>query len=114
MFTATAAKAPEESLRIRLDDAELHAVLHRAAGRARGAVLVCAPDGEERSWALRPLVQLARDLAARGHHVLRFDYEAQSESSGDYEDTDVTSRLRDIAAAAGELRARTETTRITI
>ena len=89
-------------------------MLYRAAGAARGAVLVCAPDGEERSWALRPLVQLARDLAARGHHVLRFDYGGQGESTGAYEDTDVTSRLRDITAAAAELRARTAATRITI
>jgi pimeloyl-ACP methyl ester carboxylesterase len=114
MFTAPSVRAPEEPLRIRPADAELHAMLYRAAGRPRSAVLVCAPDGEERSWALRPLVQLARDLAARGHHVLRFDYEGQSESSGAYEDTDVTSRLRDIAAASAELRARTNLTRITI
>ena len=114
MFTSTTAKAPEEPLQIRLDHADLHAVLHRAAGPARGAVLICAPDGEERSWALRPLVQLARDLAARGHHVLRFDYEGQGESTGAYEDTDVASRLRDIARASAELRARTETTRIAV
>jgi alpha/beta superfamily hydrolase len=114
MLTSTTAKAPEEPLQIRLDHAELHAVLHRAAGPTRGAALVCAPDGEERSWALRPLVQLARDLAARGQHVLRFDYGGQGESSGAYEDTDVKSRLRDIAAAAAELRKRTEASRITI
>jgi alpha-beta hydrolase superfamily lysophospholipase len=114
MFTATRADAPEEPLRVRREGAELHAVLHRAAGQARGAVLVCAPDGEERAWALRPFVQLARDLAARGLHVLRFDYEGQGESSGAYEDTDVDSRLRDIAAASCELRARTRTTRIAI
>jgi alpha-beta hydrolase superfamily lysophospholipase len=106
MFTATAAKAPEESLQIRLDEAELHAVLHRPVGQARGAVLICAPDGEERSWAFRPLIQLARVMALQGQHVMRFDYEGQGESSGLYERSDVATRLRDIVSAARELRER--------
>jgi pimeloyl-ACP methyl ester carboxylesterase len=114
MFRATAAQAPEEQLQVRCHEAELHAVLHRAVGPARGAVLLCAPDGEERSWAFRPLVQLARVMAARGQHVMRFDYEGQGESSGFYEDTDVASRLRDIAAVAGDLRRHTGIKGITV
>jgi alpha-beta hydrolase superfamily lysophospholipase len=108
------AKAPEEPLHIRLDDADLRAVLHRAVEPARGAVMICAPDGEERSWAFRPLVQLARVMALRGQHVLRFDYEGQGESSGLYEDTDVASRLRDIRSAAGELRERSGFADVTV
>jgi alpha-beta hydrolase superfamily lysophospholipase len=104
MFTPTAAKAPEEPLQIRLDEADLRAVLHRAVEPARGAAIICAPDGEERSWAFRPLVQLARVMALQGQHVLRFDYEGQGESSGLYEHTDVASRLRDIRSASSALR----------
>jgi pimeloyl-ACP methyl ester carboxylesterase len=114
MFTPTAAKAAEEPLQIRLDEAELHAVWHRAVGPTRGAVLICAPDGEERSWAFRPLVQLARIMASKGQHVLRFDYDGQGESSGLYEQTDVATRLRDIAAASAELRRRSGIAGITV
>ena len=114
MFTPTAAIAPEEPLQIRLDDADLHGVLHRAAGPARGAVLICAPDGEERWWAFRPLLQLARILALRQQDVLRFDYEGQGESSGLYEHTDVASRVRNITSAARELRQRSGFAGITV
>jgi pimeloyl-ACP methyl ester carboxylesterase len=114
MFRATAAQAAEEPLQIQLDDADLHAVLHRAVGPARGAVLFCGPDGEERSWAFRPLIQLARVMALHGQHVMRFDPEGQGESSGLYEHTDVATRVRDIEAAARELRERSGFTGITL
>jgi alpha/beta superfamily hydrolase len=107
MFTQTPVKAPEDVLRIPSGEATLHGVLHRAAGASRGAVLICTPDGEERSWTHRSLVHFARLLAERGQDVLRFEYEGQGESSGVYETTSVSDRLRDIATAAATLRLQT-------
>jgi len=114
MFTRTVVEAPEDILRIPSGEAMLHAVLHRAVGAPRGAVLICTPDGEERSWTHRSLVHFARLLAERGQNVLRFEYEGQGESSGVYEATSASDRLRDIAAAAATLREQTATATITV
>ena len=114
MFMPTAVRAPEEVLRIRSGNADLHAVLHHAVGIARGCVLVCTPDGEERSWTHRALVQFARLLADSGQHVMRFEYEGQGESSGIYENTSVADRIRDIRSAAASLRNHTGAATLTL
>jgi alpha/beta superfamily hydrolase len=112
MFMPTAVSAPEEVLRIRSENADLHAVLHHARGVARGSVLICTPDGEERAWTHRTLVQFARLLAESGLNVMRFDYQGQGESSGVYEGTSVVDRVRDIRAAARLLREHIDSTPI--
>ncbi len=69
------------------------------------AVLLCAPLGWEymRShWAMRKIARLA---ATRGFHVLRFDYFATGDSSGDRGMGSVDRWRRDVQAAATELRA---------
>jgi hypothetical protein len=70
----------------------------------KAAIVVCAPDGEERYWSQRTMVNASRFLAAHGYSVLRFDYAGQGESEGDYEDKSVSSRLRNIEDAVREIR----------
>ena len=106
MFAPTVVKAAEEPLRIEAGSEELYGMLHHPWSRPRGAVLLCAADGEERAWCLRTYVELARALAERGFWVLRFDYAGQGESAGAYEDSSIDTRVQDIAAAISALRQR--------
>lgn len=112
MFTHTAIKADEEPIRFESQRAQLHGMLHHASEAARGAILLCPADGEERAWSQRTYVRLARALAEEGFAVLRFDYAGQGESAGAYEETDVQTRLSDIAAASEILRRRSPHTRL--
>ena len=99
MFAPTVANLTEEPLCMPSAAFELYGMLHHPSAAARGAVLLCPADGEERAWCLRTYVELARALAERGFWVLRFDYAGQGESSGRYEDTSLDSRVQDIGAA---------------
>lgn len=86
-------------------DQELFGILHRPTGAPIGAGFVfCHPFAEEKLWAHRVYVSLARDLAARGHTVLRFDHMGHGDSDGDFQDASVDTHLRDIEAAVGRLR----------
>lgn len=84
----------------------LFGVLHRpAAALARGRGFVfCYPCFEEKLWTHRVFVSLARDLAARGYHVLRFDFMGQGDSDGDFEQSTVSSCLSDLTCAIKRLR----------
>lgn len=84
----------------------LWGVMHEPpASVERGhGVLLCPPIGHEyvRShWALR---QLASQLARAGYHVLRFDWSGVGDSAGDLQQATVEQWLKDVAAAAEELR----------
>ncbi len=92
---------------------ELFGVLHGDPGfGAHEAVLVVAPLGQERMRTQFVLTRLARDLAAGGTPVLRFDLFGQGDSLG--EDVEATCGRwhRDIADARAELARRTGATRI--
>jgi alpha/beta superfamily hydrolase len=106
MFKHVATQANEERLWFESGGAQLYGTLHHALVPARGAVLLCPADGEERTWSHRAYVHLARKLASNAFTVLRFDHMGQGESTAVYEDTDVETRLGDIAAAAALLRQR--------
>src|SRR5690606_20757112 len=67
-------------------------------------VLLCYPFGQEYMRAHRAFRQLAESLAAKGYHVLRFDYRGSGDSSGDMDDVSAEDWLADIATAVGELR----------
>lgn len=87
-------------------DQELFGILHRPSATPSGAGFVfCHPFAEEKLWAHRVFVSLARDLAARGHAVLRFDHMGHGDSDGEFQDASVVTHLRDIEAAVGRLRA---------
>ncbi|MBL8135099.1 MAG: alpha/beta fold hydrolase [Acidobacteria bacterium] len=88
---------------------ELFGVLHSPAAASRLAVVLCHPFGEEKLWAHRVYVSLARELARRGHPVLRFDYRGNGDSGGTFSGTSMTSNLDDIDTAIDLLKERTET-----
>ena len=87
---------------------QLFAVLHQPAGSADKMPFVfCHPFGEEKLWAHRVYVSYARELARRGHPVLRFDYAGNGDSGGDFSDWSLSVALGDIASAIDELKRRT-------
>lgn len=87
-------------------DQELFGIIHRpSATPSRVGFVFCHPFAEEKLWAHRVYVSLARDLAARGHTVLRFDHMGHGDSDGEFQDASVETHLRDIEAAVGRLWA---------
>ena len=97
----------EEPIRCEGALGRLHAMWYRPGAASAQPVVLVPPDGEERDWAVRPLVTAARVLASRGCSVLRFDYYGQGESDGDYEETTIETRVSDLLAATRALRDRT-------
>jgi len=89
----------EEQILFKGDSADLYGVVYEPSGPRLGTLVICAADGNERTWTQRVLVRTARALAQNGISVLRFDYRGQGESSGDYEGATVETRLQDIASA---------------
>jgi pimeloyl-ACP methyl ester carboxylesterase len=73
------------------------------APRAAGLAL-CPPLGQEYIRSHRAYVQLARLLAARGLHVLRFDLSCCGDSPGDADQGRFAQWVGDAGAAAAELR----------
>jgi len=92
--------------------ARLFGMLHAPAGIPSALGFVMShPFAEEKLWSHRVYVSFARALAARGHAVLRFDYQGAGDSSGMTQDTSLASHLDDLAAAVQELRTRVSAVR---
>ena len=87
-----------------LGDERLFAFLHRPEGACRGGAVLCAPLGEEKLWSHRVFVGFARELAAKGYAVLRFDYRGEGDSDRPFERSDCTTRVADTRAAIDELK----------
>ena len=83
----------------------LFGVLHPAVGKPSDVgVLLLQPgvhEYERAHWAFR---SLASSLAARGHHVLRFDYRGTGDSAGEPEEATVEACVEDARTAWQELR----------
>jgi alpha/beta superfamily hydrolase len=75
-------------------------------------VLLCYPIGHEYIMAHRAYRQLSIRLAEAGFHVLRFDYYATGDSSGECEHGSPRRWLRDISTAIGELRLRSGSSKV--
>ena len=89
-------------------DVSLFGVLHEPAQPgAVTPVVCCHPFGEEKLWAHRVYVSMARQLAARGRPVLRFDCMGIGDSSGHFAESSLTTMLDDLDAAVHEVRRRT-------
>lgn len=90
--------------------APLFGVYHPAQGaaRARKAVLLCNPFGEEAIRAFLPFKRLAELLSAVGVPVLRFDYFGTGDSAGDEEEVALDRMASDILQADEELRELSE------
>lgn len=104
--------AEEQVLFPSQQDAELYGVLYHAKIPMKGAIVVCSPEGDERTWSQRVLVNFSRLLAAHGYTVLRFDYMGQGESGGNYEESTWLTRQGDVESAIDYLVQRTETDRV--
>jgi pimeloyl-ACP methyl ester carboxylesterase len=74
-------------------------------GPGLDAVLVCAPWGPEWLPAHRTLRTMARRLADRGLHVMRFDYFGSGDSFGEETDLSLPSMLDDIEQGVEECLA---------
>lgn len=68
-------------------------------------IVVCNPMGLEYMRTHRILQRLARSLADRGHHVLRFDHYGTGDSSGDGTDVELPLWQEDLDYAIDELCA---------
>jgi exosortase A-associated hydrolase 2 len=97
----------------------LYGVLHAPAADgprlpAPRGVVYCAPFAEEQTLTHRVGVTFARQLAAQGYWVLRFDYYGCGDSAGEFEEATLQTRLADIAAAVGMLRERMGAGKVTL
>jgi exosortase A-associated hydrolase 2 len=87
----------------------LFAILHLPSSKPffdEGFVF-CAPFAEEKLWTHRVFVSFARTLCDLGYPVLRFDYMGHGDSTGNFEDTSIASRLTDIKNAIDTLKSET-------
>lgn len=66
----------------------------------------CHPFAEEKLWAHRVFVNMARSLAACGHTVLRFDYRGYGDSEGEFDSSTIDDQVEDIKSAIAELKLR--------
>jgi exosortase A-associated hydrolase 2 len=92
--------------------AKLFGILHKPEQATdKTAFVMSHPFGEEKLWAHRVFVSMARELAKRGHAVLRFDYMGAGDSSGTTPDTSLESHLADLVAAVETLTTRVPTSK---
>jgi exosortase A-associated hydrolase 2 len=88
------------------DAARLFGLVHAPASDVAArplAFLFSHAFAEEKLWSHRVMVSLARELAARGHVVMRFDYMGAGDSSGTTPDTSLDTHLADLSAAFDHL-----------
>lgn len=104
---------PEVPLFFRNGSYELFGVVHEPPpGPRRTPFVFCHPFGEEKLWSHRVFVTFARQLAQRGHPVLRFDYMGTGDSHGRFAESSVSSAQSDLRSAIGWLKARTGAERV--
>ncbi len=86
-------------------DLSLFGVLHEAEGTAaRLPVVFCHPFAEEKLWTHRMFVSFARELALRGHTVLRFDQAGNGDSEGEFSQSSVSGAVGDLSCAIDRLK----------
>ena len=84
----------------------LFGVLHQAAPMAEPGCgwVFCHPFAEEKLWAHRVFVGMARHLAAQGMPVLRFDYRGYGDSDGAFEQFTMADHIADVRTAVDKLQ----------
>lgn len=70
-------------------------------------IVLCSPFAEEKLLSHRVMVNLARALTELGIYCLRFDYMGHGDSSGNFEDATIETRISDIKQAVAYLKKRT-------
>jgi exosortase A-associated hydrolase 2 len=87
-------------------DYKLFGVFHKPQNiNLNHGFVFCYPFEEEKLWVQRVFVNLARELCLRGYSVLRFDFMGEGDSEGDFEDSDINTRLSDITCALSTIKA---------
>lgn len=86
----------------------------RTTVAAPPAVLACYPIAGEYMRAHRAFRQLTNLLSRSGAHVMRFDYHATGDSSGDVESMSVRQWRDDVGTAVSELQELCQTDRVTL
>ncbi len=93
-----------------LGNERLFGMHHRPAGSddaaPRRGVVLCHAMAEEKLWSHRVYVSLARELAADGFAVLRFDCRGEGDSDREFEEATLASRVDDALRAAAVLLER--------
>lgn len=93
----------------------LFGVLHEPeSGTARTPFVFVHPFAEEKLWTHRVFVTFARELARRGHAVLRFDLMGNGDSQGGFEETSLESSLSDLRCAISLLKRRTGSAKVSL
>lgn len=87
-----------------LEGERVFAALHRPTQQPFRAIVMCHPLGEEKLWSHRVFVSFARELAAAGVAVLRFDFRGEGDSDRDFQQTDFESRISDCNVAVDAVR----------
>jgi exosortase A-associated hydrolase 2 len=106
---------PEEPFFFAGERCRLFGVLHRPKlFPTKGCFVFCHPFAEEKLWTHRVYVSFARELAGRGHWVLRFDTTGNGDSEGELSTTTVESALADIGSAIEILKTRAEASEVSL
>jgi uncharacterized protein len=94
----------------------LFGVLHRPAAGAvpKPAFVFCHPLVEEKLWTHRVFVSFARQLAASGHPVFRFDFTGNGDSEGNFSDLSMPMLADDLRNAILEARRLTGATDVSL
>ena len=87
-----------------LEGERIFAALHQPTHPPSGAIVMCHPLGEEKLWSHRVFVSFARELAATGFAVLRFDFRGEGDSARSFEETELESRISDCNLAVDAIR----------
>ena len=102
----------EEALTFECNGEHLIAILHAGAPAAQRGVVIVVGGPQYRVGSHRQFVQLARELAAAGLPVLRFDYRGMGDAEGNHPGFEHIAP--DIAAAIDLLQARVPGVRETV
>jgi pimeloyl-ACP methyl ester carboxylesterase len=97
---AAVSRLHEEPFFHELEGEQLFCFLHRAVGSAKGTIVLCHAFAEEKLWSHRVYVTFGRDAARAGYNVLRFDMRGEGDSSREFEETSIETRVQDVLAAA--------------
>jgi hypothetical protein len=103
-MTATTPGAIERPFFFDRPGARLFGLRHTPPAPRDIGFVMSHPFAEEKLWAHRVYVSMARAIAARGFPVLRFDYMGAGDSSGMTAETSLETHLADLAAAVDEMR----------